>query len=178
MLSTVLRNSEFTNLTDAQCVAKLDEDVVIGTDNYAYTWSSLNLKLIDMGVSLSIIKTWDTTIASLEGGSMLDRMLSATGVDFTLDSVRSSIQSIIDDSVDQDVIYLLNKLLEVGITNGKLWEKYALDALPTEAGVAAARQIITNQDDASALLNECINPLIAQNKSLAEIKTAVAAWGE
>lgn len=178
MLSTVLRNSEFTNLTDAECVSELDETVVISTNNYAYTWSSLNLKLIDMGVSLNIIKTWDTTISSLEGGSMLDRMLSATGVDFTLESVRSSIQSIIDASVDEGVIYLLNQLLEVGITHGKLWQKYNLDALPTEEEVAAARQIITNQNDASSLLNECINPLIAESASLAEIKSAVAAWGE
>jgi len=69
-------------------------------------------------------------------------------------------------------------LLQVGIKTGPRWEKHGLAEEPTEAEVTAARQVIQNERDAASLMNECINPLMAQKASLAEIKTAVAAWGE
>lgn len=175
-LVEALQDAIFSGLTDAECVAKFDETTEVARDNTAYTWSSINLKLLANGIDASLVATWDTAVPLLTGGTMLDRMLSNTGVDFTLDAVRTMVQAAIAQNQDANIDLVLNELLNIGITYGKRYLVYGLEALPTEAEVAAARVIIQNRANASALLNECINVLVSQDKSLDEIKAAVAAW--
>lgn len=175
-LVDALKYDEFTGLTDSECVTSFNTDVTISTDNTAYTWSSLNLKLLDLGVDLSVVSTWDQVIGNMTGGSMMKEMLRATGIDFTLTPVRQMITAAIAASDNDSEKALLNALLQIGVTTGKKYVKYGLDSLPSEQEVNAARVKIQNTNDATALINECINPLIANQSSLADIKAAVAAW--
>jgi len=177
-LSDALKDSVFEGLTDAECVAKFGETVEVSRDNTSHTLSSLNLALLDIGVDLSVVSSWDQTVSNMTGGSMMLQMLGGSGIDFTLQPVRDMIKAAITASEDQNIKTFLGVLLQVGIKTGPRWEKHGLAEEPTEAEVTAARQVIQNERDAASLMNECINPLMAQKASLAEIKTAVAAWGE
>lgn len=177
-LVDALKDSVFDGLTDAECVAKFGETVEISRDNTSHTLSSLNLALLDIGVDLAVVSSWDQVVSGITGGPMMLAMLGGSGIDFTLDPVRAMISAAIAATEDQATEDLLNAMLQVGIKTGPRWEKHGLADEPTEAEVTAARQIIQNERDAASLLNECINPLMAQKASLADIKTAVAAWGE
>lgn len=177
-LSDALKDSVFEGLTDAECVTKFGETVEVSRDNTSHTLSSLNLALLDIGVDLAVVSSWDQTVSNITGGPMMLQMLGGSGIDFTLQPVRDMITAAITASEDQNIKTFLGLLLQVGIKTGRRWEKHGLEALPTEEQVTAARQIIQNERDAASLLNECIEPLRAQKASLADIKTAVAAWGE
>lgn len=177
-LSDALKDSVFEGLTDAECVTKFGETVEVSRDNTSHTLSSLNLALLDIGVDLSVVSSWDQTVSNITGGPMMLQMLGGSGIDFTLQPVRDMITAAITATEDQNVKTFLGLLLQVGIKTGPRWQKHGLPAFPTEAEVTAARQIIQNERDAASLMNECLNPLFAQKASLAEIKTAVAAWGE
>ena len=177
-LSDALKDSVFEGLTDAECVTKFGETVEVSRDNTSHTLSSLNLALLEIGVDLAVVSSWDQMVSGITGGPMMLQMLGGSGIDFTLQPVRDMITAAITASEDQNVKTFLGLLLQVGIKTGPRWQKHGLPALPTEADVTIARQIIQNERDAASLMNECINPLRAQKASLAEIKTAVAAWGE
>ncbi len=177
-LSAALDNDEFKDLTEAECVTALAEVVEVSRDSTSYTWSSLNLKLLEDGVDLATVSTWDQGVGSMTGGSMLKEMLGATGIDFTLEPVRMMLKGAIAASDKKAVIALLNALLNVGIKTGPRWKKYDIQTEPTEADIKAARVKRQNEKDASGLLNECIQPMISESASIADIKTAVAAWGE
>lgn len=177
-LSEVLSQAIFTDLTETQCVEKLNEDVVISKDETYYTWTTLNGKLLKVGISTNIIAIWNVSIEGIVGASMFDKMLSSTGVNFALPETRGLIAQAIDSTDNADAITVLQACLDIGIKYGKLWESYFLESLPTEQDILDARTVIKNRLDVASLLNECINPLVAQSKSLSEIKDAVAAWGE
>lgn len=177
-LSDALKDSVFEGLTDAECVAKFGETVELSRDSTSHTLSSLNLVLLDIGVDLSVVSSWDQLVSAITGGPMMLQMLGGSGIDFTLKPVRDMITAAITSSEDENVKTFLGLLLQVGIKTGPRWQKHGLADEPTEAEVTAARQVIQNERDAASLLNECINPLIAERASLADIKTAVAEWGE
>jgi len=177
-LEIALQDGIFSGLTDAECVAKLDETTEIARDTTPYTWSSINLKLLEKGVDAGIVGTWDSAIPNLTGGTMLDRMLGNTGVDFTIEAVRIMVQAAIQSNQDANIETVLNMLLEIGITTGKRYLTFGLESLPTEQEVNLARQKNANERAGIALINECINPLISQKASLSDIKSAVAAWSE
>ena len=176
MLEDALLEATFDGLTDAECVTAFDETVEISRDETSYLWGGLNIKLLENGVDSSIVATWNELIIELPGGKMLGEILRSGGVNLSLDIVRGPIQLAIGESEQLDP--LLNTLLQTGVRTGKLWEKHGLESLPTETEVANARQSNQNQQDGAGLINECINPLVASGASLADIKTAVAAWGE
>ena len=176
-LPEILNEGIFTGLTDAECVTKLEEVVEVHRDSSRYRWRRINEHMDNIGIDGSIIATWNELIAGLPGASMLDKMLTEDdGVDFTHATVRPLLQAAMVESTDPAADLVLQTLLDIGIKNGPRWEGYGLSAAPTEAEVAAARTIIQNRQDANALLNECINPLLATDASLADIKTAVANW--
>lgn len=177
-LYNILSDSEFLELSDSECVAKLDEDVDISKDETYYTWTTANRQLLKNGLDAGLIAVWNTAIEGIVGASMLDKMLSSTGVNFSLPEVRGLIVQAIDSTDNEIAISALQACLDIGIKRGKAWYKYGLGELPSESDISEARVIIKNKNDASSLLNECINPLISEFASLEEIKLAVAAWGE
>lgn len=177
MIKEILKESVFEGLTDAECVAKLDESTELNRDETSYLWGGLNIKLLENGVDPSLVATWDQLIANLPGGPMLGEMLRSGGVNLSLDSVRGPIQSAIGTTTES-VDSLLNALLDIGIETGKRYAYYGLSELPTEAEVATARAETQNESEVASLLNEVIHPKVAEGATLAEIKTAVAAWGE
>lgn len=177
-LVEALMDDIFTGLTDAECVAKLDETVEISRDDTAYRWKTLGSKLREKGLDDMELITWNSSIEGLPGCDTFREMLRSDGVDFTDESTRASIAYALSVNTDAVAAKTLNTCLDIGITMGKRYVSYSLSALPSETEVADARILIQNMRDANLLLNECINPLVAQKASLAEIKTAVATWGE
>ena len=177
-LQQVISASEFSGLTDAECVTVFGETVEVSRDETAYNWKGLGNKLREKGLTDAQLVGWNTAIEGLPGCDIFREMLRSDGIDLTDTTVRSLIAYALATNEDETAEAALTACLDIGIHMGPLWEKYGLSGLPTEAEVAAARQSNQNQQDAASLLNECINPLVAQGASLAEIKTAVAAWGE
>lgn len=176
-LPEVLNEGIFTGLTDAECVTKLEEVVEIHRDSSRYRWRRINDHMDNIGIDGTVIATWNEAIAALPGASMLANMLSEPdGVDFSHATVRLLLESALAASTDPVADTAIQVMLDIGIKNGPRWEGYGLPAAPTEAEVTAARVVIKNRQDANALLNECINPLVAEDASLTDIKTAVANW--
>lgn len=177
-LQQAISASEFSGLTDAECVTAFGKTVEVSRDETAYNWKGLGNKLREKGLNNVQLGTWNTAIEGLPGCDIFREMLRSDGIDFTDETVRDLIAFALDSNEDETAEAALSACLDIGVHMGPLWEKYGLSELPTEEQVAAARQLNQNQQDAAALINECINPLVGQGASLADIKSAVAAWGE
>ena len=174
-LKDAIQREDFSLLSDAEVAAAFNADVELSRDSTPYLWGGLNIKLLELGVSPTIVASWDQTIVDLPGGTMLGEMLRSGGVDLSLDAVLGPLQAAVGLG-DANADILLNALLSIGITMGKKWELSALETLPTEAEVAAARSAIQNEQAVATLMNEVIQPMISNGATVAEIKTAVAAW--
>ena len=176
-LETVLLDATFIGLTNAECVTKLEEITEVSRDTTAYTWTNLNAKLLEIGLPDALVTSWNITLADLPGGSMLANMLSAAGVDLSHPVMQAQLTAVRDAIADPTVILLLNAFLQIGIKTGPLWEARRLSALPSEQEIIDARTENSRQQAVATMLNECINPLVAGNATVAEIQSAVAAWG-
>lgn len=177
MLKDVLVNSIFTDLTDSECITKLDEDVVLNPNNERYVWTTINTALLANGINADYIAVWNESINGLVGASMLDKMLSsAVGVNFSLPEVRGLIKAAISSTDNVIAKTVLQKCLDIGGTDGKLWQSYGLESLPTEQDIADAKEILQNQNDVTTLLNEVINPMVSNGSTVSEIKTAITNW--
>jgi len=175
-LQDVLTDDSFTGLTAAECVTALDATVEVTRDATAYMWSRLNIRLMEKGLPLEIVMSWNQLLPTLPGGSMLGEMLRAGGVDLTREDVRGALSAVIGTG-DAATDLLLNTLLEIGIETGKNWVRYGLESLPVEADIVTARAIIQNTQEVATLFNELLYPLLADETITVErVKTAVANW--
>jgi len=174
-LKEAVQNEDWSGLSDEEVVTAFNADVELSRDTTSYLWGGLNIKLLEKGIDSALVATWDQLIVDLPGGPMMGEMLRSGGVDLSLDAVRVPLQAAVGLG-DSDADTLLNALLSIGITIGKKWELSALEALPTEAEVNAARVTIQNEQDVASLLNEVINPMSVDGSTVAEIKSAVAEW--
>jgi hypothetical protein len=147
MLKEAIRNSVFTDLTDAQAAAAMAEVIALPDDNTAYTWPGVNVKLGEQGVSAEVRAGWDAIVTTLPGGTMLDRMLSSGGVNFALPDVQgllsqtlTGLQAIESPTAEQTLaISVVQALIKVGKPTAARWKALNLEALPTESEITAAR---------------------------------------
>jgi hypothetical protein len=143
MLNDILRQDEYDGLTQTEALEHLQEIAEIKRDKTAYTWSGVNQQLAKMGVPIEVRSAWDTVVGTLPGGTMLDRMLSSGGVDFSLDDMQASLQHAIDGLDDQSETYevtksVLEALKAIGVLFGPRWRKFGLTEEPTLQGIEAA----------------------------------------
>lgn len=176
ILDWLTRNPSQQTAAAADALDALSAASVEVRDDTSYTWSGVNERLAEMGVPLEIVMVWDTALKDIPGGSMLGEMLRSGGCDFTRPNLRGALQYALPQS-SEPTATVLTALLAIGIRNVTPWSQVAGDAaLPTVDEIAFAQRRITSSRWVSRLLNEVINPLVAQGKTIAEIKTAVAAW--
>lgn len=171
-LVEVLRQQEFTDLTDQEAVDFLLEQVEIYRDSTAYTWSGTNEKLGEMGLPLELVSGWDTVITQLSGGSMLDRMLASGGINYSLQTVRLALGAVLQGTQDATIQLLAQSLLNIGIRYGYRWVKLGLVGEPSLSDVQAARARIVELDTIIAL-EDMVRSMRNANQTMAEIKTAV-----
>lgn len=89
--------------------------------------------------------------------------LSSGGVDFTRADVRAALAAA-RASAPGGGAALIDAVLAVGVAYAPRHTLYGLASPPSEAAVAS-------------LLNEVVNPAVAEGVSLATLKSRVAAWG-
>jgi len=145
-LQNELRQPEYADLTDAEAVARLLEEVELPPDTTAYTWSGTNERLGELGVDAQVRAVWDTVITQFPGGTMLDRMLSSGGVNYAREDVRQQLQATIDglDLTDQQqaiAAVVLEALLRIGQPVAPRWQAVGIDSEPTEQQIRQTRLI-------------------------------------
>ena len=155
-------------------------------------------KLIAAGVDATTVAGLDTVLVTLPGGSMLDRMLSSGGVDFTGPVVRASLAAIAQ--FKPDYAGIINAMLGIGVQTGPRWQKpslgivsqptaescqIALDEIAAQAAADAAAAI---RDEVQRFLNKRYTALVLRIVAGADLQSIsadltdqaaiVAAWGE
>lgn len=143
----VLQLAEYSGLTDQQALDRLLEVTVLSTDSTAYTWSGTNERLGQLGLPLEVLAGWDSVLIGLPGGSMMDRMLSSGGVNYTLPDIRAGLQAVLDANPGESVAAVITALMEIGVRHGPRWQSYGgvISAEPTLDSIAAARATIASE---------------------------------
>lgn len=136
VLQTELQDAAYNGMTAAQALARLNETVVVSTDQTAYTWAGLSDKLTQNGLSLNLVAGLDAIVTALPGGTMLDRMLSSGGVNFASAAIQGQLKALLP-SLTGDSATVVQAMIDVGVTYGKRWEGLGITQ-PTAADVQAA----------------------------------------
>lgn len=157
----------------AELLALLRETVEMARDSTPYTWSGVNNRLAAMGVSLEVITTWGSAVASLPGGDMMERMLSSGGIDFSLDLIQAAL-SAAKEGANGPTTQLLTLLQAIGVQTGPRWQKFGLPAEPTLQQIDDAKQVIENTRWVTHVVNEILNPGLSEGKTIDELKALVA----
>lgn len=160
---------------DESIRAWLGETVEFRRDATPYTWSGLAKRMSDLGFPVEVVMGLAQYIAALPGGDMLDRMLSSGGVNFTLPEVRLALE-VVQAQAPEPVKTVVGYLLWVGIQTTNRFQLYGMDELPTLEQIGIARTSLVEAARLNTFLNEVINPAVAQNKTVDEMKDIVAAW--
>ena len=172
-----LRGSQYSGLTDQQCLNALNATVTISTDSTAYTWSGIGIKLLELGVSASIVMNARTLVQNISpGGAMLDGCLSSGGFDFSSSENRALINGA-GVTAPPDAVTLLNAMLQIGIQTGHLWQTCCASQ-PSLSDVTSARSQITTEADQNRILNAWTvvsNAMASGSLTWAE---AVILWGQ
>jgi hypothetical protein len=168
-----LRGSQYSGLTDQQCLDHLNATVTISTDSTPYTWSGLGVKLLSMGISSSIVINARTLIQGISpGGAMLDGCLSSGGFDCSSAENRGLIAGAGVDT-PPDAVTLLNAILQIGVTTGSRWT-LVTSTQPTLSDVSTARAAITSANQVSAFLNNHWNAAIASGATKSTLQSLAA----
>lgn len=106
-------------------------------DHTSYTWSGLGQKLLEAGVSASVVLNARPTLQSLpNGGAMLDGCLTSGGFDCADPTNRALLEA--SEVIDPpDAVTIVNAMLAIGITEVPQWQILGLSGAPLLADVTA-----------------------------------------
>lgn len=171
-LENAINDSRVTGTTAAEKLAALLADVPGSGDSTPYTWAGVGVQLLANGVTPEQLVAFYSGIASLPGGSVLDKCLSSGGFDFADPTNRAIIHSFEINEPDWAVA-ILEAMLAIG-ADKKLWQVIGLSEEPTEQQVSDAMAKNAVVQWWAQVANELVGPLITAGKSVSEIKSAIA----
>lgn len=165
--------------SDADTLAWLAEAVTLRTDRTRYSWSGV-LDKLDDAAGAGVLSLVETLKASQDDETRLKALAfdkaMGVGVDFALDKTRSNLLSV-RAGLPEAYQPLIDALLNVGMPQAPRYARHGLQSLPTLEEIAVARKAVREAGRVAAMLNDAVHPLVAEGRSVAEIKAAVAAWG-
>lgn len=185
-LVDVLSTSEFTDLTDQECVDLLNTTVILSQNDTRYSYQGVVdlLGIETAGVILSLLKQSITDADPsmkelLESELFSFRIGSSDGKTGGLIFSRPERQAQMDiwitalEGLGQtDSANKVKAVKNLGITYGKKWQKLGLDSEPSLSDISTARSTINGINKARGLI-QIINNHLNANQPLADIKSAI-----
>lgn len=170
-LATAIQSEELSG-SAAEVLDALLEEVVVSTDSTAYSWSGVNEKLLELGVAPEVVAGWDTALAEIPGGSMLDRMLASKGgVNLANPVIQSQLEAV-KAVAAPEAATLLVALQAIGVRRGPRWSKY-VEAEPDEAAVTAALTEVESREWWSHIMFDIVPSMLTAANTVEEIKAAI-----
>lgn len=163
-LREVLRDSSYTGLTDAECVARLAEVVEISRDTSLKSVRDIQAALEPSLNDFRLV--WGTFEAAVQSDPAMRAYMttiSSVGVNMTNATLRGIIATLAAAGEWPDAVR--DAILALGIVSGPRWQQAGLGAEPTEAEVTAARTLNTVETQAVAWFNEVVSELGASVNS-------------
>lgn len=164
---------------DDDTLSWLGESVIVRTDRTAYTWAGLGVRA-GIATAAAVGVLVDTLAGS--GGDaaamaiQFRRSLNSGGVNFAEAEVRASLAAV-RAGLPDGYKPLIDALLEVGVTHAARYTEYGIDVLPTLEQVAGAKAEALSRDAKNALVVSLVPLIDDAGTSLADLKSAAAAWG-
>lgn len=180
VLQQVLLQSNFVGLSASDAAIALGAIVSVPQPVSSYSFSGVMNALALAGCDQSILFDGETFIKSLIGGPSLYSMLTCPGLpNFALAGIQAQLaanlamQTAANNSA---AVQAINVMIGLGIVKMPLWQSLGISVSPTTDVITSALAVVTCQQLVATLMNEVLQPLIATGATLAQLKTAVAAF--
>lgn len=129
------------SLDNAAVLSAVNSLSVQRTDSTPYTWSGLSAQLSLRDVSAEAIVAFEMLVPNLPGGSLLDKLLTSGGADFTLAPLRAALAAAAS-AQDADGQALIAAVLSVGVWHVSPWQAAGNSGDATLEEVQAARAAV------------------------------------
>lgn len=145
-------------------------------DSMLYTYTTLCDAMRRLGATVDDVTAFVSTIASLPGGPVLDKLLVSGGADLSRDDIQAGLAAAAQAS--PSAAPLLTMLANIGKTPRTAWQEREglATPLPTEQDISDAQAWMENMQTLTRLMTQVINPAVSRGDSLQSIKDAVAAF--
>lgn len=168
ILANVLTSLGLSSVQSASEI--LGAEVVASTNSTRYNYADA-VEMFGVTTAEAIKTTLEQ--AGMSGAAVL---YCGQGIDLSLPATQTGLASLA--TLAPALADAFNRLAAIGVTRGPKWEVMGLDSMPTTEAIQSALAENETRHGFTTMLNECVNPLVADDTTTIEqFKSAVANYG-